>query len=215
MLHQSVTLVPPPPPQPKAHIQGNNGNITSTVTSLPISFGTPVAPGNTVTAYFGVNGAGNTGSITDDKGNVYTALPLDVLRSYAVSIAYCLNVTNGPTTLTLTTSLAGSYPFLIIDEFSGVTAYDTTAFNIYTGVAGSFPTGNITPASNGELLYTVGWSESSGPITVSSPFIFLQVGGSSNNVADGYYVQPTAAPIGATWNPPSSQSGVVRIVAFK
>jgi hypothetical protein len=194
------------------NVQGNSTNTVAALSAVSLSFPAPVSPGSTVIAYFGVYQT--TGTVIDDKGNVYTLLPFDVRGSYGVQIAYCININNGPQTITLNQASAQSYPFLIIDEFTGIAAYDQTIGNTTSSNVNAIPTGNITPASNGELLYTVVWSDS-GPVTVDSPFAYIRDGASPNdNVADAWYVQPTAASIGATWRPPSSQKGVARIVAF-
>jgi hypothetical protein len=201
-----------------SRIQGANGNDASggNFANFPVSFAAPVASGNAVIAVFTVSNTA-TCTVTDDKGNTYTNLPYDYISgfSYGIGTAYCLNVTNGPKTITLHPSPANPYPSLIIEEFSGLSAFDATSGNIDTGSPSSYSTGNVTPVGNGELLYTICWAANSGPLTVNSPFVYSQQAGSFQNVADAYYVQPTAASIGATWHPPSAQPGVARIAAFK
>jgi hypothetical protein len=196
-------------------VQGGAAGSPGSVSSLAVTLAAATTSGNAIIAYLGYSLPSTTCTLTDDKGNVYATLPVDYSSSgYTQAIVYCLNITNGPMIFTATQNGVASYPHLIVDEFSGIGAFDVTNSTIYPSPAAQFSTGNVTPVSNGELLYTGGWAYVGGPMSVLSPFIFLQSPAAANFAANGYYVQPTAATIVATWTPPSSQPGTARIAAF-
>lgn len=211
-----LTVTKTPVPATPIHIQGGGtDNGTTPTSSISVTLGNPVGLGNTIIIYFGLNNV--TGTISDDKGNVYTYLPIDNAAgpggTFRVQTAYCINITNGPTTFTLTTSKPAMYEAMTVDEFSGVASFDTSTTQ--NGGVTTFPTGNITTSGPNELLYTDAWATNSGPLSVGAPFAFLQFAGSQNNNACAFYVQPTPATIQAVWTSPSnSGGGTARIVAF-
>ena len=199
-------------------IQGTVGGTDGEFATVSTSFAAPVSNGSTVFAFVG-NGS-NIISITDDKGNIYTGLPVDSDTNYNVEVWYCINITNAPQTLTLTTQDNNNFPFMILDEFSaGIVAFDgTNEFLTRPSNAPTLVTGKVTAASNGEFFYSYVWSFNSVPLqlpnAVNAPFLFAQTDGTSNTVATGYYAQPTARAIEAEWLPTSSNTGLARIAAF-
>ncbi len=107
----------------------------SAVTSRTAAFASPVAQGNAVVVFYGVN-TSTLDSVVDDKGNSYTVVPgTCVVAPYNCWVAYNLRVSGGPTTVTATTASAGTFARIAADEFSGVrrivgSDYETSASNV-------------------------------------------------------------------------------------
>ena len=195
-----------------AHVQSATGGTDNTTLTPSVKFPAPVGIGNTVIAFVG-DAQTLIQSVTDDKGNIYTALPEDSFHNNSVFIYYCINVRNAPQTIIVNERADGFFPFMIIDEFSGVVAFDATGVEQTSFASATLATGTIVPISDGELLYTAAWSFDSTIQTVNAPFTLSQI--DPNNIRGaGYYVQPTAEALNAEWVPASSGTGFARIAAF-
>jgi hypothetical protein len=176
------------------------------------------------------NLAGGTGTLTDSKGNTWTAL-----TTYATSgagqatIYYAKNATVGSGhTFTFTTT--STYPSIFVAAFSG--ANTTSPFDVQNGNAGggscnatgsggvTCATGNITPAVNNEVWVSLVQFTSNG--NTASPtngtLINSAMGGGGASFAGAlsYKVQTTAATVQETWSVAgSSLTASVAIAAFK
>jgi hypothetical protein len=87
--------------------QNTGTQATSTTFSLSLpAFTNPVTSGNSIAVSYSFQTGGGTisTSATDDKGNTYTIGQnfLDTQSGSTLVTAYCLNVTNGPSTITIT-----------------------------------------------------------------------------------------------------------------
>src|SRR6185437_6877261 len=84
------------------------------------AFTATVASGDAVVAGVWVSGSASpTITMTDDKSNVYTQVGLIGGSSNAAASFYALNLTNGPKTITVSTS-AGTVGVVHLEEVSGV-----------------------------------------------------------------------------------------------
>jgi hypothetical protein len=133
-------------------------------------------------------------SITDDKSNSYTVEDTTAVTSNFASF-YALNLTNGPSKITVTLSGASTFLRMVSDEFSGIAtsaALDQHALNTLTAVSGanSITSGNVTTAQSGELIYG-GYKDRTGVTVVpGTGFIGTENGlvGDNENVGAEYLV---------------------------
>jgi hypothetical protein len=181
-------LAAPAMAAPPAYVQGSthqNGN-TSTPTAA-VTLASPVASGDAVIVTFcGTSAGANTMSVTDDKSNTYTvqyqfgAFPDSAASNYACAVAYALNVTNAPQTITATANVGLSFLTIVADEFSGVKA--SGAVDGSAGQAVNNPgtgtdavtSGSLTTAANGDLIYSFGVSINSSGFSNGTGFTARQ-----------------------------------------
>jgi hypothetical protein len=107
-----------------SHVQGKTHSGQSG-TTLTLSFDAAVTSGNSVTAAVGWVGTGDGSdtvtSATDDKGNNYPAVRSLFTGGYYWVAIKAVNLTNGPTTLTISISSTGGVSFGVVvgDEWGG------------------------------------------------------------------------------------------------
>jgi hypothetical protein len=191
-------------------------------TSLAPAFANAVTSGNAVMVFFGGTQPGPrpTVTVTDNAtpANLYTVVTtiwtgdsVDGGDFYA-GMAYCLNVKNGPTTITITTSVAfGGVGWASIDEISGITgtldgyvigdrvtigtnpgSWPAGANNITTGNALGFGAattgyevgGKFATTQDGDLIYCQGMSVS-GYNVVPGDTILMWPGSINHNAGYG------------------------------
>ena len=175
------------------------------------TFSSTVASGDAVCVFFGYS-SGSPSSVADDKGNTYTIIGTATDSGYSVGVAYQTNITNGPKTITVS-GVSGA--FVIIDEFGGVSTFDTSHYANTGSNSPTLPSGNISPAQNGELLYAAGWAVNSPTVSIGSPWLSLDYGGTYSNVLSAWQVQATAASVQANYIPGNgSDAGASFILAF-
>lgn len=164
-----------------------------------------------------------TASVTDNKGNTYTALTgtANGPSGAACKLYYCANPTVG-TGHTVTFSQGLSYPVISVAVFSGVTT--TSPFDVENGANSTTNTslapGSVTPTANGEVLISVlSLAAAYSGLGIDSSFSIAQSqaysGGNNMGGAIAYYVQPTAAAINPTWSWTSSVGCATTIASFK
>lgn len=105
-----------------AHVQGHHLTDTGTTGTLNI-VGSAVASGDIVVGFATV-GSPNTAdilSVTDNQGNSYTLIAAvgDATAGQSFAMFYKVNITNGPTTITLHYTSGLSSVVAFWDEFSG------------------------------------------------------------------------------------------------
>jgi hypothetical protein len=123
-------------------------------TTVSATFAAPVASGGAVLGILLV-GAGTAGTITitDDKGNTY-AKPVDLTdatESDRMVMFYCLNITNAPSTITVTSSISDQFR-LIIDEYTGLSAFDTSN-GTARAIGATVTSATATPTGSSDLAY--------------------------------------------------------------
>jgi hypothetical protein len=164
---------------------------------------------------YGFNSA--TATITDSKGNTWTALTNYSASNANIAIWYSKNPTVGTGH---TFSGTGSYISLFVSAWSGV---DTTApFDVENGAGNascnSLQPGSITPAANGSLLITALSDNDVQTLSINSSFTILNQQRNNSYATGGhaYLIQTTAAAINPLW---TAASGLnyrsVTIAAFK
>lgn len=199
-----------------SHVQGtSNAGGGSSATSIAATFGSAVTSGDGVVVVFGygtsVGDLSAAPTITDDKGNSYTYVERDSQPgAYGQGVAYLLNITNGPSTITVTFPEGHAFPSIIIDEYSGIGSFDQ--HGVTAGGSGglTFSAPSIT-TTVADLVYCYCW-ENSG--TLSPGSTFTQTGAPFTNVTAEYLVQSLAGSITATMTGSGGQPYVIGVVAF-
>lgn len=198
-----------------SHVQGASNAGGGSTTSIAATFGAPVGTGNGVVVVFGYGTSGGDLSaaptITDDKGNSYTYVERRYEPgAYGQGVAYGLNVTNGPSTITVTFPEGHAFPSIIIDEYSGIASFDQHAVTAGGSGGPSFSAPSITTTA-ADLIHCYCW-ENSG--TLSPGSTFTQTGAPFTNVTAEYLTQGSAGSITATMTGSSAQPYIIGVVAF-
>ena len=214
-------------------VRGSAGGTTSATPALISSVSAGSAAGNTITTgsidTTGANFlvltmgylAGTAPTISDSKGNTWSALTASSNTSSATRIFYVANPTVG-TGHTFTATVTGGYPAIAAMAFSGVKT--SSPFDAENGAGSSggtsIATGSITPSENGELLVTgLGTIGTSGGEAIDNSFTIQEsvtfVGGQHSGLFVAWKVQSTAAAINPTWSWTTFGNITTRIASFK
>jgi hypothetical protein len=205
---------------PITHIQGaSNSSGSSGTATIAASFGVPVAAGDAVIVVFGYGGPSDLSAapvITDDQSNSYSYLERAFQSGqYGLGVAYKLNITNGPSTITVTFPESHAFPSIIIDEYAGVKSLDThviAAGNTGAGGPNDVSSGSILTAG-ADLVHGYGWVNS-GAVSSGSAFTATEEGGSFSNVLAEYLLQDLAGSVAATFTGDAGQNYVAGLVAL-
>jgi hypothetical protein len=162
-----------------------------------------------------------TPTLSDSKGNTWTALTTYGPGSYEVKMYYCVSPTVG-SGHTFTLAGANTYPTFTVLGFSGGSL--SSPFDQQNGATGSsFDTvqpGSITPTQDNELVVTALSGALSGtPASIDSGFSTpVQIANGSGAIfnAIAYKIQTTAAAVNPTWSVSATAStGAAAIASFK
>jgi hypothetical protein len=167
---------------------------------------------------------GGTATVTDSKGNTWTARTkyVDNATNASTRLYYCANPTVG-SGHTFTLSGNDVYGRINVAAFSGghASPYDTETGRDQPGAGGVGTSGAVTPSVNGSLLIATHASLSANVDFNTSPaFTELDnhtaVGGQSYSTGFAYYIQPTAGSINSGWSwTDSGGRTVLSLTAFK
>lgn len=158
-------------------------------------------------------------TLTDSKGNTWTALTTYGVNSTFVRLYYCVNPTVG-TGHTFTASVG--YRAVAAMAFTGQAA---TPFDQQNGAnttsGSSLSTGSITPTENDELVFTaIGLADTLTSISVNSGFTTSaaqnSASGTNFGIGIGHIIQTTAGAVNPAWSWTGSttQAGAA-IASFK
>jgi hypothetical protein len=206
-----------------AWVQGaNSGFFTGSGNTESATFANPVGAGDTVCGVVDIafSSSGSITSVTDDKSNTYTVLDTQSNVSNSFAGSFCLaNITNGPSTITVTySSDVTGYATVILAEYSGVASVSAVDVHTSAQQAGvgtgtnAVTSGNATTTANGDLIFGVAASLNggAGSYFTSSGTGFTQrtqtIQSSSFALTTEDLVQPTAGAIAATFT--ASTSGL-------
>ena len=213
-----LILAPAAAPPGIAYVQGICGTGSTTAAPKAI-FGAPVGAGNTVIGA-SVGNAAVVNSVTDDKGNTYQLLNYynGSLGTPTMQTFVCTNITNGPTTITVTQT-SSVYAQVAVLEYSGVASIDQHAINYQaspgTGTDG-ITSGSVTTTQNNEQI--VGLSSSANGHANAAGTGFVQRAHDSTTSAYGLgsedLTQSLAGLVAATCTGPGVGAGCA-IVTLK
>ncbi len=203
------------------HVSGSStqGNAVSQY-NLRLPNGT--MSGNCVVVGFQYSaGAGATATVSDDKGNAYSAPISHSDGNQIVNLSYALNVTAGAQKITITFSGGGaSYVSALATEFYNIApanALDGSSGN--DGSGASVAAGAFTPANDGDLIYQYAVEDSlSNPINSwtqgASPWRLLSTDLQDASAAQ-YEVQTSAASVTPALGMSPSQNFLSVAIALK
>lgn len=160
------------------------------------------------------------GSITDSKGNTWTALTASTSTTSRERLFYCVPTSVG-SGHTFTYSQSGTFPVIGVRAFSGAhaTPLDQQAAGGSTGSGTSLQPGSLTPPGDGYLFVSgIIHGETGGTaLLINSGFTSVGVNySSSNNIAGGmgYLIQTSAAAVNPTWSWTSTQRAAAVMATF-
>jgi len=220
-----------------AHVQASATNTVSAVATpvnnITLTFGSPVSSGSLVAGgvCFDITIPRTINSITDDKGNNYTPERVDDTGDNEAAASFFLgNITNGPTVITITFSGTTSAITAIADEYSGgFAATDPRDGATHQGNyqptpgtgANAVTSGTaVTTATNGDLIYGVGFQTGAVGGTLNAGTSYTQRGhiAATTNVVAGEsedLVQGSAGSAQVTMTNVAASATVCFIIAFK
>ena len=155
-------------------------------------------------------GVGAVPTVSDAKGNVYTALTSRTQGTARHRLFYRLAPTVG-TGHTFTVTGAGIYAAILAYAFAGVGSYQTESGTTATSGA-SLASGSVTPSTSGALIVTgiaggVATTDTVAPVgfaVTTKPF----VSGTTMHGSAAWQVQAVAAAINPTWSFTPSQTPI-------
>ena len=188
-------------------------------TTIVISFPAPTTAGSLLIVHGGA--LTTISGVTDDKSggsNTWVkaiAEPGPNTGSSEIWYAFNAGVCQ---TVTVTFSASTGFRYGSISEYSGVQVasdpLDKTDSDLDAGTAAvSITTPDVTPASDGQLIFVCGRCTGVGSAIPNAPFTALSQSGQAD--CDGYYIQPTAAAIHGDINNTGDTHWVVQIATFK
>jgi hypothetical protein len=165
---------------------------------------------------------GATPIISDNKGNIWTALTSNITSTAVARLYYCVNPAVG-TGHTFSNTGSANLCAIFMEAFSGVapgSKKDQETGNTST-ISLTVQTGNITPTQNNELLVTVlGFNLAGLSASINSGFTktdeqnFLT--GTYYGGAMAYLIQTTAGAINPTWTrTTNADSNATSIASFR
>lgn len=160
-------------------------------------------------------------TLTDSKGNTWTALTARELNSTAASVKlfYCVPTSVG-SGHTFTATQASTFPTVSVSAFSGAAAspFDQQSGSATSGAVTSFQPGSITPSENNCVLVT-GITTGGTAHTINSSFNATSIGNNAAgaNMGGGiaYKIQTTAGAENPTWSWTTSAGKAAAMASFK
>lgn len=198
-----------------------DGDVTA-ATTLVITLASTVATGDTVVGQvsWDTGSGASLSSVIDNKGNGYQILDTvpDSAHLQTSADFYATNITNAPTSITATFSIAAAYRFASADEFVnvlGVTPLDGHAGNLQStpGLGSNAVTsGSITTTVAHDMIWGGTTLVTSSPTGVNSGTSFT-TGVNSAYLASEFLVQTTAGAQAATFTLTSGTPDTITFAA--
>jgi hypothetical protein len=215
--HSTISLAPDSGTPGTPTFAGNHVSGSSTqgnaVTSYILRLPNQTQAGNCIIVGFQYSAtSGVTASVSDDRGNTYSAPISHSDGNQVVNLSYALNVAPGTQTITIRfPGGAASYVSGLASEFYNVAtsnAIDGSSGNGGNGTA--VTAGSLSPTASGNLVYQyavqdstsdrmLSWTQGANPWTLLSADVF-------DSAVAQYQVQASAAPINPTLTMAPSQS---------
>lgn len=160
-----------------------------------------------------------SGTVTDSKGNSWTALTVKFSGVGRVRIFYSVPTSVGSGhTFTYDGDGGTPFPSLYVVAASGAHATPYESENGATTTGTSLQPGSVTPAEDGCLVITGLSSVGGNSQTIDGGFTRLQVdinGGNNLAAAGAYLIQGTAGAVNPTWSWSGSNDGAAVVAVFK
>lgn len=162
--------------------------------------------------------------VLDGSGNPCTiSRAYDSTNNQTAFVFYRANVTNAPTTFTLSRTGAGVFHYvtLTVDEFSGVATSSPLTGTPSTNVQNSpgtgtdaITSGNTTPAIDGCLIYGYTQNDSGSTLAAAGTGYTSATSNATSASRSEYKVQTTAAATAATFTVAANESHITGVMAF-
>lgn len=166
---------------------------------------------------------GTSITVSDSKGNTWSALNTYGPTNTESKLYYCLNPTVGSAhTFTITSNGGSTYPSIAVSAWSG--AHASSSFDQQNGnnvaASSTLQVGSVTPTENDELIITGCAFYAGGTLSIDNGMtITNQTNYSAGNcmgVGLAYKIQTTAAAINPTWtHSVTFTDGAASIATFK
>lgn len=207
-----------------AHVQGDASGLNFVnSTTLSQAFPSPVTSGSLIvgSVQWDNSFSPSITGVTDDKGNTYhfQDTTIDTAHGQVGATFYSENVTNAPTTVTVTFDTACAFNSMCISEFSGVATsssidgHKVTYNTSMSTTANAMTSGTITTTAAGDLIYGACFAGNGSNASLGTGYTDSDSGG-VGLVAE-YQIQTSAGSIATTFTASSGATMVAFIIAFK
>jgi hypothetical protein len=193
-----------------SHVQGNHTSHEPSFTTIAIA-GSAVGSGNCVVGMvtWGIIGTSAISSIKDNQGNSYTVKDVFADTDVGQNVASFVlgNITNAPTTITVTLTSSSEFGVLIWDEFSGVAALGDPSDGHSSGIqaspgtaANAVTSGSFTTTTDGDAIYGGTYVDAGSSNTPGTGFTGLTIDtGIGTLMQTEWATQATAGATAATF----------------
>jgi hypothetical protein len=206
-----------------AHVQTTYATADTTATTIAVAFASNVTAGNLliVTAAWADGGTGNAPTITDTRGNTYTAAGsahFDTPNGQGQHTYYVPSTTAGANTVTATFGTTTTYRRIEVTEVSGcATTSPVDAVSKFIGTsttaANSVTSGSATTTTAGCYIYGA-FQRDGTTVTITSGTGFTQrLNLTDVDIED--MTQASAGSVAATWTSSAATTYLATMVAFK
>lgn len=218
-----------PTPNRVQSIVGADGSATAATTATA-TFSGAVKNGNKVlgmVTWYDPGALITLSGVTDNQSNSYTVAGTVLYTLLAQRVAYFYStsaITNAPTVITATFSGSAQFRRVLIEEWSGIAAFDKYAGNEQsapgTGTDAVTSTA-VTPTTNGQLIWggmEVVYDTGSAPtVSVGTGYTVGLAPVAANAVPMGteYKIQSSAASVATTWTLSATKGTVAGIMTFQ
>lgn len=198
-------------------------NIDAGGTSNTVTTGAIDTTGATLIVISVNYNTGNTPTISDSKGNSWTALTAHAAAGSVTNQLYYTIPTSVGSGHTFSNTGSGNFSTISVTAYTGTAA--ATVFDQENGAnstsATTLQTGSVTPSQNGELIVAgLGFNQNGIPTSINSSFTQVDSeefsSGNHYGGSDAYIVQGTAGAVNPTWTRTNSGASMaVSIATFK
>lgn len=162
---------------------------------------------------------GGTATLTDSKGNTWTALTENTYTTVGCRLYYCVNPTVG-TGHTFSESGTTTYATLCVAAFASGATSATLDQSATNGDGNTFlDVGPLTPSTSGQLIITALGFDVNEVVAINSGFTITNqvalAAGQHEGGAMAYLIQGAAAAVTPRWSWTSTTGAVARMVSFQ
>lgn len=203
-----------------AHVQSTaNGNDCGTVTTCNLAYGSNVTAGSLLVAALSVGATARTITLSDSLTQTFVLASsgTNVTDGHATYIYYFANTAGGADTVTFSISGAASPLRIGVSEFSGAaTASPVEKVNNASGNSTTPASGNVTPTTDGQLIFAVARNAAATTFTAGTDFTLRsQVPAAANTrMASESFIQTTAAAHNGNFTMALSQQWSAVVASF-
>lgn len=151
------------------HVQSGFGQMPTSSTTAYTTLAA-VGAGDLIVGMVIWQGSVQPTSITDDKGNSYTAIDF-ASGTYSTLTFWRGNITNGPTVITATWAAAAAYPYVVASEYTNARSLDGHSAQAFPfspgGGTDALTSGNFTTTIAGDVIWGMSFNPSDATSTIA------------------------------------------------